>query len=33
MPQIGGISYDILFRRYGARNEDSDMPIHMNNSG
>ena len=24
---------DILFRRYGARNEDSDVPIHMNYSG
>ena len=28
MPQVGGISYDILFRRYGARNEASDVPVH-----
>ena len=33
MPQSGGISCDILFRRYGARNEDSYMPVHMNYPG
>ena len=28
MPQIGGISYAILFRWYGARNEAPDVPVH-----
>ena len=31
MSQIGGISFAILFRRYGVRIEDSDVPVHIQN--